>query len=234
MIINCICGKKKFKLADELMPSEGSKVRCGSCSEVWFFHPNNGNTSTNEKSYEKNLDQPIQGNIEKSSPTFENEIVSDDQSFDDSDELLPSSEKEEALKEINNQTEENISNFKIFTDDEIMPSKEEMDKNLDNFKIEREQNLNFFQKLFKKDRMREAAKALEKKKSEEITEEEQKANVARRTRLLFYLLILLTLVFSVLIVPLREDVTMAFPFLKSYFEFLIPVYENIRTPLGLK
>ena len=43
MIINCICGKKKFRLSDELMPREGSKVRCGSCSEVWFFHPNKGN-----------------------------------------------------------------------------------------------------------------------------------------------------------------------------------------------
>ena len=39
MIINCICGKKKFRLSDELMPSEGSKVRCGACSEVWFYHP---------------------------------------------------------------------------------------------------------------------------------------------------------------------------------------------------
>ena len=43
MIINCICGKKKFRLSDELMPSEGSKVRCGACSEVWFYHPDQGN-----------------------------------------------------------------------------------------------------------------------------------------------------------------------------------------------
>ena len=38
--------------------------------------------------------------------------------------------------------------------------KEEMDKNLDNFKVERDKNLNFFQKLFKKDRMHDAAKAI--------------------------------------------------------------------------
>ena len=86
-----------------------------------------------------------------------------------------------------------------------------MDKNLDNFRIERDKNLNFFQRLFK-DRMHEAAQALEKKKLEEYSEEDEKANVARRTRLLFYLLILLTIVFSVIIVPLREDVGMAFPF----------------------
>ena len=47
MIIDCICGKKKFKLADGVMPAEGSKVRCGSCSEVWFYHPDQGNNPIN-------------------------------------------------------------------------------------------------------------------------------------------------------------------------------------------
>ena len=60
---------------------------------------------------------------------------------------------------------EKISNFKIFTDsDEDLPSKEEMDKNLDQYKIDRDSNLNFFQKLFKKDRIKSAANALEKNK----------------------------------------------------------------------
>ena len=40
MIIECISCNKKFKLKDELLPPEGAKVRCGGCSEVWFFHPN--------------------------------------------------------------------------------------------------------------------------------------------------------------------------------------------------
>ena len=39
MIIECISCSKKFELKDELLPPEGSKVRCGACSEVWFFHP---------------------------------------------------------------------------------------------------------------------------------------------------------------------------------------------------
>ena len=36
-------------------------------------------------------------------------------------------------------------------------------KTLDNFKVERDKNLNFFKKLFKKDRMHEAAQALREK-----------------------------------------------------------------------
>ena len=53
MIIDCICGKKKFKLADGVMPAEGSKVRCGSCSEVWFYHPDQGNNPKLMKKLQK-------------------------------------------------------------------------------------------------------------------------------------------------------------------------------------
>ena len=110
-----------------------------------------------------------------------------------------------------------------------------MDKNLDNFRLERDKNLNFFQKLFKKDRLKEAAKALEKKKNQQQSDEEKnKIDVARRTRLLFYLLILLFIVFSVLIVPLREEVGMAFPFMEKYLEFLKPMYDYIKKPLGFE
>ena len=80
--------------------------------------------------------------------------------------------------------------------------------------------------------MRDAAKAIEKKKEAAYSEEDEKVNVARRTRLLFYLLILLTIVFSIFIVPMREDISMAFPFMKSYLDFLVPVYDFIKVPLG--
>ena len=30
------------------MPQQGSKVRCGSCSEVWFYHPDQGNNPINQ------------------------------------------------------------------------------------------------------------------------------------------------------------------------------------------
>ena len=216
MIINCICGKKKFKLADELMPSEGSKVRCGACSEVWFYHPEQGNLNESVQSSD-NLEYQDQ-NIGTELDDSENSTIVNETAEH------PLTEKEEK-----------ISNFKIFTDeDSDLPSKEEMDKNLDNFKRDRDQNLNFFQKLFKKDRIQSAADALEKKELEQISDDELEINQARRTRLLFYLLILLMIVFSIVIVPLKEDVAMAFPFMESYLDFLSPIYEYIRVPLGLR
>lgn len=39
MIIDCICGKKKFKVSEDQIPQEGRKVQCGSCSQVWFYTP---------------------------------------------------------------------------------------------------------------------------------------------------------------------------------------------------
>ena len=214
MIINCICGKKKFKLADELMPPEGSKVRCGSCSEVWFYHPNQGNLATSEES------------VSDATP----EIPPIEENFKEDEFDASISE----IQEEGSETKEELKTFKIFTDeDSDLPSKEEMDKNLDNFQIDRDKNLNFFQKFFKKDRIRDAANALEKQKNEQITEEEEKSNQARRTRLLFYLLILLSIVFSVTIVPIREDIAMAFPFMKGYLDFLVPVYDYIKGPLNL-
>ena len=216
MIINCICGKKKFKLADELMPLEGSKVRCGACSEVWFYHPEQGNLNESVQSSD-NLEYQDQ-NIGTELDDSENSTIVNETAEH------PLTEKEEK-----------ISNFKIFTDeDSDLPSKEEMDKNLDNFKRDRDQNLNFFQKLLKKDRIQLAADALEKKELEQISDDEQEINQARRTRLLFYLLVLLMLVFSIVIVPLKEDIAMAFPFMESYLDFLSPIYEYIRAPLGLR
>ena len=221
MIINCICGKKKFRLSDELMPSEGSKVRCGACSEVWFYHPDQGNQP-----------QTIVETPPQQDPIAEDDPV--DQGLIEDN--LP--EVEEDIDELNidqdNQQSQSTTGFKIFTDDDDgLPSKDEMDKNLDNLKMERDQNLGFFGKLFKKDHLKSAAEALEKKKLEEFDDDKNKVDVARRTRLLFYLLILLTIVFSIMIVPLKEDVVMAFPFMGSYLDFLAPIYEHVSRAIGL-
>ena len=221
MIINCICGKKKFRLSDELMPSEGSKVRCGACSEVWFYHPDQGNQP-----------QTIVETPPQQDPIAEDGPV--DQGLIEDN--LP--EVEEDIDELNidqdNQQSQSTTGFKIFTDDDdSLPSKDEMDKNLDNLKMERDQNLGFFGKLFKKDHLKSAAEALEKKKLEEFDDDKNKVDVARRTRLLFYLLILLTIVFSIMIVPLKEDVVMAFPFMGSYLDFLAPIYEHVSRTIGL-
>jgi hypothetical protein len=246
MIIDCICGKKKFRLADGVMPTEGSKVRCGSCSEVWFYHPNEGSTQTTEESFKTEPTSSIaEENVVEASITEEptsaedpTEPTGETPPTDDPEELLSTIDNDAVTKEVEEEkeSEDTVSNFKIFTDeDKEFPSKEEMDRNLDNLTLERDKNLNFFQKLFKKDRLKEAAKALEKKEKQQQSEKEKnKIDVARRTRLLFYLLILLFIVFSVLIVPLREEVGMAFPFMEKYLEFLIPMYDYIKGPLGFE
>ena len=40
MIIECICGKKKFEVNSDLIPSNGRNIQCGSCDKIWFFNPN--------------------------------------------------------------------------------------------------------------------------------------------------------------------------------------------------
>ena len=256
MIIDCICGKKKFKLADGVMPQQGSKVRCGSCSEVWFYHPDQGNNPINQ---DDNVNEEQNSLIENENDIGENKEIDDlaattqsevqetenvnqTSSLEDPEDLLSTpedklSEEEvanENFDEIKKENPESISNFKIFTDEDQndLPSKEEMDKNLDEYKVDRDKNLNFFQKLFKKDRIKEAKKSLEKE--QQLQEQsEQKLNKGRRARLLTYLLLLLLIVFSVLIVPFRDQVGMAFPFMERYLEFLIPMYDYIKGPLAL-
>ena len=239
MIIDCICGKKKFRLADDAMPAEGSKVRCGSCSEVWFYHPDQGNSSAIDETlnYQNQETQIEQSNTNVVSNDYEEQVSNTNEKppIDDDEELLSTIDEDEVAKEADKDASKKTSGFKIFTDeDNDLPSKEEMDKNLDNFKVERDKNLNFFQKLFKKDHLRDAAKAIEKKKEAAYSEEDEATDVARRTRLLFYLLILLTIVFSVFIVPMRDDIAMAFPFMKGYLDFLVPVYDYIKGPLGFE
>ena len=232
MIIDCICGKKRFRLADEVMPAEGSKVRCGSCSEVWFYHPNQGSSALTKIGEDENNEvQSSQTDLAKETSI---ESTTELPPSDDPDELLSTIDTDEIVKESEKENSESATNFKIFTDEEDdLPPKDEMDKNLDDYTFQRQKNLNFFQKFFKKDRLGDAAKSLDKKRKELSAEQNKKNDVARRTRLLFYLLILLSIVFSVVIVPIREDVTMAFPFLKGYLEFLVPVYDYIKGPLGL-
>ena len=236
MIINCICGKKKFRIDDEMMPAEGSKVRCGSCSEVWFYHPEQGNISQTEDTSSPNENIQSTSYEDTAETNYQNPVksITEEQSVDNSEELLSDTDGEELLdkdlfKDENFEQEDKaVSKFKIFSDDDSeLPSKEEMDKNLDNLKIERDKSLNFFQRLFKKDRMSDARKALKKKHEAEKYEEKQENNTGRRTRLLFYLLILLTLVFMIFLVPIREDVTIIFPFMKDFLDFLVPMYDYI-------
>ena len=105
------------------------------------------------------------------------ENINESSPEDDPEELLSKIDTDEVTEEenIEESGKENVSNFKIFTDEqENLPSKSEMDKNLDDFIIERDKNLNFFQKLFKKDRIKEASKSLEKEQQKKLEDEKKK------------------------------------------------------------
>ena len=100
-----------------------------------------------------------------------------------------------------------------------------MDKNLDNFVIDREKRKNFFSKLFgKKDRVTEAKKFLKKeaKKKNEL----KKPTNLRFRRLLIYLLFVLLVVLSIFLTPHRAHLEMAYPSLSTYFDFVAPIYKQ--------
>ena len=62
-----------------------------------------------------------------------------------------------------------------------------MDKNLDEFIVDRDKNLNFFQKLFKKDRISEASKSLEKEQKQKQLEKEKKIQTMREEQDFFFI-----------------------------------------------
>ena len=212
MIIECISCNKKFSLNDALMPIEGSKVRCGGCSEVWFYHP------TKDDALQTDDTNDSETNLNNTQEDLDPSITENTELENINDELAetPELDPEEENTELEN---EKTTDFKIFTDDLSEPSKAEMDKNLDNYIMERDSNLGFFAKLFRKDRLKESAKALEKKR---ISENEN--DTSRRTRLLFYLLIVLSIASSVMLVPIKREVISFFPFLEVYISIFEPMY----------
>jgi predicted Zn finger-like uncharacterized protein len=62
VIIDCICGKKKFRVPDEQMPREGRKVQCAACSQIWFYQP-----PVREELEEEDLEviEPVENKTEK-------------------------------------------------------------------------------------------------------------------------------------------------------------------------
>jgi predicted Zn finger-like uncharacterized protein len=62
VIIDCICGKKKFRVPDEQMPREGRKVQCAACSQIWFYQP-----PAREELEEQDLEviEPVENKIKK-------------------------------------------------------------------------------------------------------------------------------------------------------------------------
>ena len=219
MIIECISCSKKFELKDELLPPEGSKVRCGACSEVWFFHPKNS-LEENENS---NQDMSILSKTDSEVEKYQTSLEKEDQDINDS------ASKEEINKD-------EVSNFKIFGNDTTeLPEKEEMDSNLNNLVLDRRKNQSFLSKFFKKkDRISEAKKFFVKKdKKEEKERIKNKNSNSQFKRLLIYLLFVLLVVLSIFLTPYRTHLEMAYPSLSTYFDIVGPIYNKFMSYLVL-
>jgi predicted Zn finger-like uncharacterized protein len=219
MIIECISCSKKFELKDELLPPEGSKVRCGACSEVWFFHP--------KKSLEENenlsQDTSFLSNTDSEVENYQTPLEKEDKDINDS-------VSQDAINK------DEVSDFKIFGNDTTeLPEKEEMDQNLNNLVLDRGKNKSFFSKLFKKkDRIYEAKKFFVKKDKddEEERKKAQKPNHQFR-RLLIYLLFVLLVLLSIFLTPYRTHLEMAYPSLTTFFDFVSPIYDKFMSYLIL-
>jgi len=212
MIIECISCSKNFELKDDLLPPGGSKVRCGACSEVWFFHPEKA-LKENENS---NQDMSFLSNTDS-------ELEKEDQGIDDS----------MSQEEIN---KNEVNDFKIFGNDTTeLPKKEEMDQNLNNLVLDRKKNQSFLSKIFKKkDRISEAKTFFKKKdKKDEKKRIKDKNPSYLFRRLLIYLLFVLLVVLSIFLIPYRTQLEMAYPSLSTYFDFISPIYDKFMSYLIL-
>jgi len=219
MIIECISCSKKFELKEELLPPEGSKVRCGACSEVWFFHPEKASEENEKSNQDMSFLVNNNSEVEKNQTLLEKE----DQDINDS-----TSQEEINKKE--------VSDFKIFGNDTTeLPKKEEMDQNLNNLVLDRKKNQNFLSNFFKKkDRISEAKTFFKKKdKKEEKKRIKDKNPNYQFRRLLIYLLFVLLVVLSIFLTPYRTQVEMAYPSLSTYFDFIGPIYDKFMSYLIL-
>ena len=53
MIIECICGEKKFEVSPELIPASGRTIKCGSCDKIWFYKPSKTAMQSGLKKFDK-------------------------------------------------------------------------------------------------------------------------------------------------------------------------------------
>ena len=219
MIIECISCSKKFELKEELLPPEGSKVRCGACSEVWFFHPEKASEENEKSNQDMSFLVNNNSEVEKNQTLLEKE----DQDINDS-----TSQEEINKKE--------VSDFKIFGNDTTeLPKKEEMDQNLNNLVLDRKKNQSLLSKFFKKkDRISEAKTFFKKKdKKEEKKRIKDKNPSYLFRRLLIYLLFVLLVVLSIFLTPYRAHLEMAYPSLTTFFDFVSPIYDKFMSYLIL-
>jgi len=86
MIINCHKCNKKFKVDDDLIPTEGRLLKCGNCGNSWFYENNN------EKFTDINTTKEI------INQTFENEIKIKENLVKEKQYSTKNKEKENFLK----------------------------------------------------------------------------------------------------------------------------------------
>lgn len=234
MIIDCICGLKKFKVDDSEIPAEGRKVKCGACSQVWFYDPSNPGKSEpiveeQEQMDDSNSPQPSIDQSEQIPNSVEETISSAEQ--DEMQGFVQESDENTDLEIVNNQSQSSNPGMKIFADDDDMPSKADMDKSMDEFKASRTKKKGFFASLFsKKDPMQ---KAKEKTKEVDAKKKKKKSeSTGSSLRMLIYLLIILLFVLSVMVVPYKQHILSTFPGMKWYFDAVTPYYNTLNEILS--
>jgi len=65
MIINCDKCNKKFKVDDNLIPSNGRLLKCGNCNNSWFFNNNNEKYNDINKLINQNINKTKQSYSKK-------------------------------------------------------------------------------------------------------------------------------------------------------------------------
>ena len=76
MIIECPKCSKKFNLDESLIPDIGRLVKCGSCSNTWFYTKDNSKSETKKKDINENyVEKEINVNIDsEQSDNLENKL----------------------------------------------------------------------------------------------------------------------------------------------------------------
>ena len=228
MIIDCICGLKKFKVDDNEIPAEGRKVKCGACNQIWFYDPANPGASQ-----PINEEQVMQEDVQQVVPNVQDEPIPQgtEQTIAQAEEDPPFVEESDENADLGDTPIQPKSGMKIFADEDgDLPSKAQMDTALEDFKSSRKKK-GFFSSLFGKKDSLEKAKVSEQKSKKQIKKNKKNKDQGTSTRLLIYLLIILLFVLSVFMVPYKNKILMAFPQLGWYFDALTPYYNTIKSML---
>ena len=107
MIITCPACNKKFKIQDELIPSKGRNLQCGSCNHNWFYkfenkivEPLKLDENSEEKVIKPTVDIPLNSD---NSDNFESLNVKLDHELDTEikkEEIIQNSDSSQKIKNI--------------------------------------------------------------------------------------------------------------------------------------